>query len=313
MADPSKVTSVAGGATGTGLGSMTGMLQGGLHSILNMGTNILDKILPPQRREDIKAKLMKFATEKPYLASFLLSQIAISGFPMFLFITMTITVAIFALIAGLLVGLLGAILFILAAVGFALVILLPVLFVTTFAAVGIWLWGMGAYYIIKWFNKKDVPGVHVPMADGIKDATGLNDLTSGLGPVSAEKPQADGEQSQANGTAEKSKAKEAKTDTKTQGSTPLNKVTNGPEQLTSQIENLPSQDIQAASDVTGKAELTNGNGSTTSSRSRSHGNSSGEQAHRRPPKLGSSAPLHKTTSEVSNSLSGVTNGIGVGA
>jgi len=310
MADPSKVTSIAGGATGAPLGGMTGMLQGGLSSILNMGTGILDKILPPAKREDLKAKLTKFATEKPYLASFLLSQIAISGFPMFLFITMTITVAVFALIAGLLVGLLGAILFILAAVGFALVILLPVLFVTTFAAVGIWLWGMGAYYIVKWFNKKDVPGVNVPMADGIKDATGLNDLTGGLGltgqdgagaGAGAEKPQA-------NGTTEKSKSKEADADSKTQGSTPLNQVANGPKQLTSQVEKLPSQDIQAVSDVTGKTGLTNGNGSTTSSRS----GSSGEHAHRRPPKLGSSAPLHKTTSGVSNGLSGVTNGIGVG-
>jgi len=188
------------------------VLQGGVNNLLNMGTNILDKILPPEKRDDLKAKLIKFATEKPYLASFLLSQIAISGFPMFLFVTMTITVAIFALIVGILVGVLGAVLFIVAAVGFALVILLPILFVTTFAAVGIWLWGMGTYYIIKKFNKKEVPGVHVPMAEGIKNATGLGDPTSGSG-ATGQKPQVNGtaEKTQPNHSGEKPKPKQANT------------------------------------------------------------------------------------------------------
>ena len=66
--------------------------------------------------------------------------------------------------------------FIVFAVGVALIFLLPTLFFTTFAAVFIWLWGMGAYMIVKWFNKKDVPGVHVPMADGVGKQTGLDGL-----------------------------------------------------------------------------------------------------------------------------------------
>ena len=175
-----QVTSTAGSATGLPLSGMTGMLQGGVNTLINKGSNILDNILPPERRQDLQSKLAKFATEKPYLASFLLSQIAISGFPLFLFVTMTITVSVFALLAGLLVGLLGAILFILGAVGFALVILLPTLFITTFAAVGIWLWGMGAYYIIKKFNKKEVPGIHVLPADGLQGAPGISDVKSAL-------------------------------------------------------------------------------------------------------------------------------------
>lgn len=165
-----KVTSTAGDATGT-LGSITNTLQAGMSTVLNMGSNLMNKILPPATRDNLKAKLSKFATEKPYLASFLLSQIAISGFPIFLFVILTLTVTIFALLAGLLIGLLGAVLFILGAVGFALVILLPTLFFTTFAAVGIWLWGMGAYYIIKHFNQKDIPGVHKPADEGFDMAT----------------------------------------------------------------------------------------------------------------------------------------------
>ncbi|KAK5941749.1 hypothetical protein PMZ80_005700 [Knufia obscura] len=186
-ADPNKVTSTAGGTTGgTGLGGITGMLQGGVTSLLNMGTNLLNKVVPPETRENLKEKLTKFATEKPYLASFLLSQIAISGLPLALFVTMTLAVAIFAILAGLLIGLLGALLFIVAAVGFALVILLPTLFVTTFAAVGVWLWGMGTYYIIKAFNEKKVPGVHMPMGQGIKDATGLGGMSNGSAESSKE-------------------------------------------------------------------------------------------------------------------------------
>lgn len=80
---------------------------------------------------------------------------------------MTITVVIFSLIGALLIGLLGALIFIVVVVGFALLILLPVLFITTFAAAFIWLWGVGAYFILKWFNKKEIPGIHTSLADGM--------------------------------------------------------------------------------------------------------------------------------------------------
>lgn len=86
---------------------------------------------------------------------------------------MTITVVVFALLGALLIGLLGALLFIVVAVGFALVILLPTLFVTTFAAAFIWLWGVAGYYILKWFNQKEIPGIHTPLKDGV----GLGALT----------------------------------------------------------------------------------------------------------------------------------------
>lgn len=172
-----QVTSLAGGGlSGTGLGTVTGVLQGGVNSLVNFSSNFLDRFFPPAKREQWKAWLAKFATERPYLASFLLSQIALSGMPLALFALMTLTVFIFALLAGILVGVLGALLFIVACVGFALIILLPILFFTTGAAVFIWLWGVGAYFIVKWFNQKDVPGVHTDVAGGLSKASGLNDL-----------------------------------------------------------------------------------------------------------------------------------------
>jgi len=83
---------------------------------------------------------------------------------------MTITLVIFALIAGLIIALVGALLFIVVCVGFALIILLPTLFLTTAAATFIWLWGVGGYYLLKWFNQKEIPGIHTEMGKGQWDA-----------------------------------------------------------------------------------------------------------------------------------------------
>ena len=80
---------------------------------------------------------------------------------------MTITVFVFALVAALVIGLLGALLFTAFCVGVALLVLLPVLFITTFAGAFIWLWGVAAYFILKWFNKKEIPGIHTSLPEGI--------------------------------------------------------------------------------------------------------------------------------------------------
>ena len=120
------------------------------------------------------------------MAAFLLSQIALSGLPLALFVIMIITVVIFSLIGGLLVGLLGAVLFIVFAVGVALIFILPVLFFTTSAAVFVWLFGVCTYYIIKWFNEKEVPGIHTDLAGGLAKASGLSDLPGDNGEQTSE-------------------------------------------------------------------------------------------------------------------------------
>ncbi|KAG7005211.1 hypothetical protein G7Y79_00021g050780 [Physcia stellaris] len=158
------------------LSGMTGVLQGSIGGLLNKGQGILDRFFPPERRNELSAKLSKFATEKPMFASFILSQVALSSLPLGLFIILTITVIVFALIAALLIGVLGAVIFIVVCVGIGLIILLPTLFVTTFAAAFIWLWGVGAYFIVKWFNQKEIPGIHKPFEEGM-NGMGLDALT----------------------------------------------------------------------------------------------------------------------------------------
>ena len=179
MAD--QVSSIAGGVTGTGLGEITGALQGGLTNLLNFGQSYLDRWFPPEKREELKAKLIRFATERPKFAAFLFSQIVLSGIPLALFVVMSLTVLVFALVAGILVGVVGALLFTVFCVGVALLFLLPTLFMTTAAATFIFLWGLGAYYIIKWFNQKDVPGIHTDVDGGLKDKLGLNSIVKSNG------------------------------------------------------------------------------------------------------------------------------------
>ena len=159
-----------------GLSMLSSAAQTSMSSLISTGSAYIDRFFPPHKREAWKQWLVKFCTENPRIASFLLSQLALSGPPLALFILMTITVVIFALLAGILVGLIGALLFIVFAVGVALLFLLPVLFFTTAAAVFFWLWGMGTYYIVKWFNEKDVPGIHTSVKEGAMQASGMRDL-----------------------------------------------------------------------------------------------------------------------------------------
>ena len=101
---------------------------------------------------------------------------ALTGVPLGLFILFTITIALFAIIVGLLLGLLAAVLFIVFAVGTALLFVLPTIFFTTMAATFLFLWGFGGYYILRWANgdKKDQPA---PEGGAIGDK--LNNLTGG--------------------------------------------------------------------------------------------------------------------------------------
>ena len=50
------------------LSGMTGALQGSIGGLLNKGQGILDRFFPPERRNELAAKLSKFATEKPMFA-----------------------------------------------------------------------------------------------------------------------------------------------------------------------------------------------------------------------------------------------------
>ena len=50
------------------LSGVTGSLQGWVNGLINKGQGWLDRLMPPERRNELAAKASKFATEKPALA-----------------------------------------------------------------------------------------------------------------------------------------------------------------------------------------------------------------------------------------------------
>ncbi|KAI9818401.1 MAG: hypothetical protein M1827_000459 [Pycnora praestabilis] len=186
---------------------LSGSVQGLAGGVLNKGQGYLDKWFPPEKREELTTRISKFAAEKPALASFLLSHIALSGIPIGLFVVFTLGILVFALVAGLVIAVLAALIFSALCVGFALLILLPVLFITTFAAVFVWLWGVGAYYLLKWFNKEEIPGI-----------------TKGSNNKSTEKSEIPGEQQNGQARHIEGEKKEHKKDGKANGAPKLNGV-----------------------------------------------------------------------------------------
>ncbi len=50
------------------ISGLAGGLQGSLTGMLNKGSNWLDNIFPPEKRNELMAKISKFATEKPMMA-----------------------------------------------------------------------------------------------------------------------------------------------------------------------------------------------------------------------------------------------------
>lgn len=97
-----------------------------------------------------------------------------SGPPLILFGLFSLTILVFAIVVALVVGLLVAVAFTLFAVGTALLVLFPTVFFTTLAATFVFLWGLGGFYLIKWFNKGDTPA-----APGTSIGDRLNSLTGG--------------------------------------------------------------------------------------------------------------------------------------
>ena len=50
------------------ISGIAGGLQGSVGGMLNQGSAWLDSIFPPEKRNELVAKISKFATEKPMLA-----------------------------------------------------------------------------------------------------------------------------------------------------------------------------------------------------------------------------------------------------
>ncbi|KAL1637313.1 hypothetical protein SLS58_009404 [Diplodia intermedia] len=138
--------------------------------------NVLDSLFPPEKRAEMFSRLQAFAVNNPKLSAFLLTNFALTGLPLVMFAVFTLTVFVFSLVAALLVAVLVALLATAFMVGIALLVVLPTIFLTTMGASFLFLWGLGGYYIMKWFNQGGGEG---PAAKGSAIGDKLNNLTGG--------------------------------------------------------------------------------------------------------------------------------------
>jgi hypothetical protein len=155
----------------------SGRVQTSVNNLATIFGRNLDYILPSQKREQWKQQSTKFATQHPYLAGFIVSQLAICVLP---FSILTIMVFLFTLLAGILAGALGAFLFITGVMGFALLIIIPMTILASGAAILIWFWGAVAYMMFNWFRPKDARGSQTALqTEWMKASDPTNGTTQG--------------------------------------------------------------------------------------------------------------------------------------
>lgn len=156
------------------MAAMLDTISNAASTLRSKSMGVIDGLFPPARRAEILSRLQTWAAANPKLAGFLLTQLALSGFPLVMFGIFTVTVFVFSLIVALLVGVLVALLFTAFMVGVALLVVLPTTFITTLGASFVFLWGLGGYYLVKWFNHSEGPA-----PDGSAIGDKLNNLTGG--------------------------------------------------------------------------------------------------------------------------------------
>ncbi|KAF4451163.1 hypothetical protein F53441_5862 [Fusarium austroafricanum] len=111
----------------------------------------VDRVVPPNSRQKAYDNTAAFASSRPILFSFIVSQLLLSFLPLLIFLTFSLSTVVFAL------G--SAIVFALFWIGVALLILVPALLVTSSIAVLIWGWAIGSFMIARWLYNHSPVGV----------------------------------------------------------------------------------------------------------------------------------------------------------
>ncbi|KAL2166027.1 hypothetical protein VTG60DRAFT_3432 [Thermothelomyces hinnuleus] len=111
-------------------------------SVLDFAQRQADRIMPPASREDAYAKTKEFATARPMLFSFILAQAVFSAFPILCFLAF-----VFSVLSVLSTGFLFATLF---WIGIALLVLIPILVLTSGAALFTWAFGAASFIFGQW-------------------------------------------------------------------------------------------------------------------------------------------------------------------
>ncbi|KAF5577226.1 kinase [Fusarium pseudoanthophilum] len=111
----------------------------------------VDRVAPPNSRQKAYDNTASFASSRPILFSFIVSQLLLSFLPLLIFLTFSLSTILFALGA--------AIVFALFWIGVALLVLVPALLATSSIAVLVWGWAIGSFIIARWLYNHSPVGV----------------------------------------------------------------------------------------------------------------------------------------------------------
>ncbi|KAF1837873.1 hypothetical protein BDW02DRAFT_565603 [Decorospora gaudefroyi] len=146
------------------------------HTSKKVGYQLEDttnRILPPSDRQQMVEKLRVYAHQNPKTTAFLATQAAVAGLPLILFLAFAATTLLVSLSTCLLLGLLAALAFSFLVLGFALLFVVPTVFVASCSATFIFIWGFVGYVILRRLNEGEAPakpGTRV--GDKLKGLTG---------------------------------------------------------------------------------------------------------------------------------------------
>ncbi|KAF2028378.1 hypothetical protein EK21DRAFT_90664 [Setomelanomma holmii] len=122
----------------------------------NVGTQLqstTNRLLPPAQREEKLKDLRAFANRNPKLATFILFQTALTGFPLLAFLVFATSTFLISLATGFLFAITSAFIYTFFVVGIALFFLVPTLFIASCAATCFFLWGLAVYMLLQRFNE----------------------------------------------------------------------------------------------------------------------------------------------------------------
>ncbi|SPN98728.1 uncharacterized protein DNG_01773 [Cephalotrichum gorgonifer] len=109
--------------------------------ILAFLQGVVNRIVSADTRQMTYARVVRFSTESPILASFIFAQVLFSFIPFLIFLTFTISTALFALSA--------AVVFSLFWLGIGLIVLAPTLLLTSSIAVAVFAWALCSYFFVR--------------------------------------------------------------------------------------------------------------------------------------------------------------------
>ncbi|KAF1361972.1 hypothetical protein EJ07DRAFT_52460, partial [Lizonia empirigonia] len=147
------------------------------HVATNVGARIqhtTNRLLPPDQRERALENLRAFSVRNPKLASFLAAQSALAGLPILLFLAFAVATLVVSLVTCILLGVIAALVSTLLATGFALLFVVPVVFIGSCTATIAFLWGLIGYLVLQRIN-----GGETPVQPGTNVGDTLNELTGG--------------------------------------------------------------------------------------------------------------------------------------